>query len=255
MSDPNSVPVSSVGATPDPATEPVTGDLAELLTRFALSLQCVLSPPADLVEQIVVGAIALVPGTRYAAVVTSPEPGRLAARAVAGNGVTREVMSLQNRGQEGPCLDAIADGKLILVPHVATDVRWPNFGPAAALAGASSMLCIPLIVHDQPIGVLTLIGGVEGFDDEAQSLGRMCGAHAAIALASAQKETNLQSALSSRDVIGQAKGILMERFRLTPELAFAALIKASSETNVKLRVVCEALCSTGLFAGEPLRRA
>jgi GAF domain-containing protein len=248
--DYTSVTASAIGGAQDLSIEPGTGDFAQLVTRFALSLQDVRSPRVDLIEQIVVGAVQLVPGARHAAVVTSEEPGRLAAKAVAGNGVPRDVMNLQNRGREGPCLDAIADGKLILVPHVATDIRWPNFGPAAARAGAGAMLCIPLIIDDQIIGALTLIGDLEAFDDEAQSLGRVFAAHAAIALASAQRVTNLQTALSSRDVIGQAKGILMERFRLTPELAFAALVRASSESNVKLRTVCEELCTTGLLAGK-----
>ncbi|MET3807986.1 GAF domain-containing protein [Nakamurella sp. UYEF19] len=224
------------------------------MTRFALSLQDVASPPLDLVDQIVEGAIRLVPGAQHAAVVTADQQGRLSAAVVAGNGVPRRVMALQNEWQEGPCRDAIADGKLIVAPDVATDIRWPSFAPAAASEGAGSMLCIPLVVNSRTLGALTLIGHADAFDDEAQSLGRVFAAHAAIALAAARTATNLNTALSSRDVIGQAKGILMERFRITPELAFTALVKASADANVKLRTVCEELCETGLLVGKQARK-
>lgn len=243
------VPVPSDHLSDEPDTEAGAGGFAEQVSRFALSLQDVSSPPLDLVEQIVTGAVRLVPGTEHAAVVTADGPRRLKARAVAGNDLPRLVLDLQNGAQEGPCIDAIADGKLVLVCDLATDIRWPSFGPAAVRAGAWSMLCLPLIINYRTIGALSMIGTAVAFDEESQSLGRVFAAHAAIALSSADSVVNLQTALSSRDVIGQAKGILMERFRLTPELAFAALVKASSDSNVKLRTVCEELCDTGVLAG------
>jgi len=71
---------------------------------------------------------------------------------------------------------------------------------------------------------------------------------AAIAGAAAQIR-QLHTALDSRDVIGQAKGILMERYRLTPDGAFALLARASQDTNVKLREVADELCRTGTLPG------
>ena len=77
--------------------------------------------------------------------------------------------------------------------------------------------------------------------------GRHLAAHAGVALAAARRHDSLNTALISRDVIGQAKGIPMERFRYTPDQAFSALVKASSDSNVKLRTVCEELCLTGIL--------
>ena len=70
-------------------------------------------------------------------------------------------------------------------------------------------------------------------------------AHATIALSGAEWRRNMTAALTSRDVVGQAKGILMERYRLTPEAAFALLVKASQHTHTKLRVISDELCRTG----------
>ena len=221
---------------------------AETVAQWALSLQNadVGSPP--LLEQILEGATRLIPAVDYAAVVTLDGPGHLAAQIVVGDGIPRTIMDLQNQFGEGPCLDAINHGQQIRVANSQSEGRWPAFIAAAARAGVASLLCTPLIIAGRTIGALSLMGIVPAFEDESESLARVFAAHTAIALAGAKRQQDMNAALSNRDLIGQAKGILMERFRLTPDRAFAVLVKTSTDNNIKLRRVCEQLCDTGVLA-------
>jgi hypothetical protein len=75
---------------------------------------------------------------------------------------------------------------------------------------------------------------VSAFGEDAESIGSLFAAHAAIAFSSAREEQQIRAALTSRDVIGQAKGMLMERYQLGAQAAFALLSKLSQDTNTKL---------------------
>lgn len=116
------------------------------------------------------------------------------------------------------------------------------------------MLCTPITVDGFRAGVLTLLGDsidLDDADEDTAALARVFAAHAGIAMTGQRRAADAAAALSTRDVIGQAKGILMERLSLTADAAFAVLVKASSHTNTKLRTVCEQLCRTGVL--EPQR--
>jgi AmiR/NasT family two-component response regulator len=76
-------------------------------------------------------------------------------------------------------------------------------------------------------------------------VGLLVAAHAAVAFSDSQEISQLTQALDTRDLIGQAKGILMERFKITAQQAFQILTRASSESNIKLRAVAEHLTSSG----------
>lgn len=110
--------------------------------------------------------------------------------------------------------------------------------------GVRSALTFRLVVERGTIGVLTLYGAdTYVFSDDATAIGEILAQHAAVALAGSTAEEQLQSAVASRDLIGQAKGILMQRDRLTGLQAFAALTKASQDTNVRLVEVARWLVS------------
>jgi AmiR/NasT family two-component response regulator len=83
------------------------------------------------------------------------------------------------------------------------------------------------------------------FDDESAEIGLMLASHAAIALSGAEHEETLRAGMTNRDVIGQAKGILMERYKLTADTAFGVLVRTSSLTNRKLRDIADELTATG----------
>ena len=225
---------------------------AELMAALAVSFSRAqrAGQPSGLVEQIVAGAVLVIPGVQAAAVLTLTSDGLLTAPVARGDVVARTVMDAQNEAGQGPCLDAWRTDEQVLVVDVAADQRWPAFTDRVSGLGVGSLLCTPITVKGVRAGVLSLIGGGIDFDDVEQdtaALARVFAAHAGVAMTGQQRSQDSTAALSTRDVIGQAKGILMERFGLTADTAFAMLVRASSETNIKLRVVCDELCRTGVL--------
>ncbi len=98
----------------------------------------------------------------------------------------------------------------------------------------------------EDLGALNLFSTVpDAFDEEAEHVALLFAAHAAVAMADAQELERVRSALGTRDTVGQAKGILMERFKLTPDQAFALLVRASQTSNRKLHEVAEELATPG----------
>ena len=166
------------------------------------------------------------------------------------------VMGLQNEIGQGPCLDAVAQTDQIRISDITAEERWPLFHGRAAAIGAFSTICTPLAAGTAIYGSLSLVAKTAGaLGDESASLAAVFAAHATIALAGAVSLRRLSTALDTRDVIGQAKGILMERYRITPDAAFALLARVSQDTNIKLRDVADALCRTGgLPVADPARR-
>jgi hypothetical protein len=110
------------------------------------------------------------------------------------------------------------------------------------------MVCCQLFVEGDRLGALNVYSRApHAFDDDSQETGLMFAAHAAVALAGAEHEANLRAGLSHRELIGQAQGILVERFQLTSGQAFDVLIRTSSLTNRKLWDIAEELTRTGLL--------
>ncbi len=217
---------------------------AAALTELALTVHAGEADPLTVITR---GAVDLVPGTEFSALVVPAGPGRVEARAISGPQAP-QVISLQNEVGEGPCLDAVGQLGPVWVSDLAAESRWPRFTSLALRLGVGSMMCTPLVAQDRIYGSLSLAAGQpDAFDQESQTLAAIFAANATVALVGQEWRHNMTAALSSRDVIGQAKGILMERHRLTPDAAFALLVKASQQTNTKLRVLCDELCRTGVL--------
>ena len=114
------------------------------------------------------------------------------------------------------------------------------------------MLSFQLFVDGDHLGALNLFGNDVGvFDAESERIGALVAAHAAVAVAGSQQVSQLTLALDTRDLIGQAKGILMERYKITAQQAFLLLSRASSELNIKLRDVAERLTVSGEMTTKP----
>jgi hypothetical protein len=227
-----------------PAREPSSdaGAFAAALAELALTVS---TGEADPLTVITEGAVGLIPGAEFSALVVPAGPGRLEARATSGP-LPPEIIALQNEFGEGPCLDAASQLGPVWVSDVAAESRWPLFTASATRLGVGSMMCTPLVAQDRTYGSLSLAAGrPDAFGEESQLLAAVFAANATIALVGQEWRRSMTAALSSRDVIGQAKGILMERYRLTPDAAFALLVKASQHTHTKLRTVSEELCRTG----------
>ncbi|MEX5258565.1 GAF and ANTAR domain-containing protein [Kocuria arenosa] len=220
------------------------GRLAGQLGELARSLQGETDFEATLAT-IVGAALDLIPGASDASI--SVVEARRTIRSHAPSSELPAVIDrLQEQYGQGPCLDAVWEQRIVRVPDLAHEPRWPIFAPAAAAAGASSMLCFQLYVEDDNLGALNVYGTDTGvFDAESAEIGLLVAAHAAVAFADAKRISNLLEAVRTRDLIGQAKGILMERFKITDHQAFLILATASSKTNIKLRDVAEHLTTTG----------
>ena len=168
--------------------------------------------------------------------------------------LVREVDKHQYATGEGPCLSAAIDHQpVVRVDDLGTDPRWPRFATAATALGVRSMLSFQLYTApggagtaDVTMGALNVYAaGPAAFGDDSVHTGTLLAAHAAVAAAGAATSSNLRLALQSRDTIGQAKGILMERYKITAEQAFDLLIAASTRTNRKLKDVAADLATTG----------
>lgn len=148
--------------------------------------------------------------------------------------------NLQIRHDEGPCLDAIDNPGSIIANNTATDSRWPKWGPAVAELGIRSALCVGLETHDRRYGSLNLYSNtVNAFVADDLAVAEIFARHASVALAAAHNEEGLQLAVDARKLIGLAQGILMERFNIDADRAFAVLRRFSQQHNVKLRDVAE----------------
>lgn len=153
---------------------------------------------------------------------------------------------LQKRTGVGPCIDASRDQVRIDVEDMADDARWPQFATAAVGLGVHAMLCVPLWVDDRRLGSLSLYAESRGaFDTTAKRLADLYATHSALALLEAQRTEQMRRALANRDLIGQAKGVLMTRYRITADDAFDRLRTASQRTNRKVVAVAEIVATTG----------
>jgi GAF domain-containing protein len=232
--------------TREPVDQPADlgGGLAGRLSELARELQQEQDTEAILAI-IVHAARELIPHVTEASVSLVIGRREIQSRAASGE-LPLRVDALQSESGQGPCLDAAYDQRVVRVPDLSKDMRWPDFAQAAYDIGARSMLSIQLFVEGDKLGALNLYGDeVNVFDEESEQIALLVAAHAAIAFSDAKEIEELTQALDTRDLIGQAKGILMERFKITPQQAFLVLTKASSESNIKLRDVADHLTSSG----------
>lgn len=214
----------------------MTPSLAARLTVLARDLQHQ-DDTGDVLAGIVAAAVAVIPGTDSASISVAEGRARVQSRA-ASDELIRLVDTTQTVTGQGPCLDALHTHRVVSVPDLATEVRWPEFTRRAVALGAGSMLCFQLWVDGADLGALNLVSRTPAaFGEESEQVGEMVAAHAAVAFAAAEEKAQLLVGLAGRDIIGQAKGMVMERFGVGAEEAFALLLRLSSETNTKLRVV------------------
>ncbi|MFF0344712.1 GAF and ANTAR domain-containing protein [Kribbella sp. NPDC004875] len=153
---------------------------------------------------------------------------------------------VQVDGAEGPLLEAIRSGRMIAVVDARTEDRWDSAWSAQmAVSGFRSVVHLPLPRELRALAVLSLYGAEAGqFGADDLAVADVLAEHATAALAAVRAEESLRIAVDARDLIGQAKGILMERFGLDADQAFAVLRRYSQSTNTKLRAVAQQLIDT-----------
>jgi GAF domain-containing protein len=170
--------------------------------------------------------------------------------------VAGDLDQLQYRFDEGCCVEAArpTGPAMAVSDDLAVDRRWPRFGPAAARLGFRSLVSTALLPDAaEPVlsGALNVYSrrraGIAPGDRDVLLL---LATHASLALARTRAVTRgaleaaeLHRAIDSRDVIGQAKGILMARRGITADEAFGVLRRTSQKVNVKLRELAESVTS------------
>jgi GAF domain-containing protein len=220
--------------------------LAVQLSELARSLQQDSDPHETLVK-IVDQAVALIPGCDAGSISVVRARKQVTSEAASGE-LPRVVDKLQEEVGQGPCLDAAYQEETVRVADMASETRWPLFAARALAAGAGGILCFQLYVEDDNLGALNLYSyEAHSFDDESEHVGLLFASHAAVAYAAVRQQANLSRSLATRQLIGQAQGILMERHGITGDQAFAVLTRASQNCNIKLRDVAEHLVLSGLL--------
>lgn len=167
---------------------------------------------------------------------------------------SRTVDGVQFEQHAGPCITAIQEQRVVAITtassrstheHNPSDGSWSNVLAQAAACGIVSMLAVPLIVRNQPVGTLNIYSDIPAaFGDEQVEDARMLASQAAVSVANARTHdqcvsriSQLQEALDTRVVIEQAKGVLMERNQISSDRAFELLRQTSQNDNRKLRDV------------------
>jgi hypothetical protein len=203
----------------------------------------------DTMAEVVRLAVATVEGCDYAGLFLR-ESG-LVTTAARTDVLVEAVDALQHRAG-GPCLDAITERAMFYAEDLEGETRWADFGPMAMAVGLRSILALPLTAHgaDAALNLYARCPNAFGSIDRAKCAELASLASLAISTAHVHEDTerradNLHAALNSREVIGQAQGILMEREGITANEAFDILRRASQNLNVKLREVAQNLVETG----------
>ncbi len=160
--------------------------------------------------------------------------------------IAEEADALQYALGEGPCVEIADTGGWLRSGDVGSDSRYPTWGPRAAELGVGSLLAVAVTDREGPLGALNLYSAQTGAfaDRDVIDMALVYAVHATNALSSARRASTLQTAVSSRHVIGMAQGIAMERYGIDQHQSFELLRRLSSTTNVKLRDVAAQIVAT-----------
>jgi transcriptional regulator with GAF, ATPase, and Fis domain len=170
----------------------------------------------------------------------------------ASDPVAQRAHEIQQELGEGPCIDVVWDESGVnVVPDMSDSSRWPRWGHKASGLGLTSLLAVRLFTSKHTIGALDLYSFQQHeYDTDDVLAARVIATRAAAALASAQHEETLWEAIDARHQVGQAQGILMERYGLSADQAFGVLRRYSQEQNRKLRLVAQDIITTRTLPGE-----
>ncbi|BBX20380.1 hypothetical protein CRI77_03565 [Mycolicibacterium duvalii] len=224
-------------------TETPNHDLARRMAELA---RTVASPRRvdDVLSDVTAEVMNLIPGVAAAGVLFVGKEGGF--ESVAGTSeLPHRLDELQMKYREGPCLDAATHELVVRSDDFRTEQRWPHYAPAAVELGVLSGLSFKLYTSSRTAGALNLFATeADAFDANAETIGTILAAHAAAAIMASRTTEQLESALTTRDRIGQAKGIIMERYNITDVAAFDMLRRLSQDGNVKLAEVAQRVIDT-----------
>lgn len=190
-------------------------------------------------EQVTRAAVEILPGVHYANI-TVRHGDRLETVAPTDE-FLRDVDAKQFEFREGPCYDAATDAAYVASPNLVADERFPRYAQVALDAGIRAQAGIRLFDTPKPVarGALNLYSRDVGTFTDLDMVAALFSHQAAVALDYARHVQNLEDALATRQTIGMAVGIVMQRFDLNEQRAFGFLTRMSQTSNVKLREIAE----------------
>jgi GAF domain-containing protein len=204
------------------------------LARLARALGAAERGEQDRMVLAVQAAVDLVPGCVYAGITVNRQGECLT---LAGSSETLEAINaLQNELGQGPCHPADREDEIVVGVDLSRDDQWPVWSNRIhSELGVSSLISLLIYTARDSYGTLSLYSDrPHAFDGEDLDTARALAGHLAVALAADREFEGLGLALSSRTVIGQAEGIVMERLQVDADQALAYLKRVSSHTNTKL---------------------
>jgi GAF domain-containing protein len=226
-----------------PVTEPDLANSADTFARLAIELHD--APGVEETIEAVVQFAQQALNCTYAGVALYTR-GSQAEIAAVTDPVVTQFYELQISTESGPLITALRDRSTVLISDTGTDMRWPELATQAP--GIRSVLDVPLATGDTPrhtVGVLGLYSDEpDAFTADDEAIAHILAQHASVAVASARHEETMAQAVDARKLVGQAMGILMERFDVDGDRAFAILKRYSQDTNTKLRDVAQQLIDT-----------
>ncbi|TGN63579.1 ANTAR domain-containing protein [Nocardioides eburneiflavus] len=202
--------------------------------------------PGDLdqtLANITAAAVEVLPDVRSSSLTIKHSDGRLETVAPT-DGTLRKVDAAQYELQEGPCYEAAIDTVHVVSPHLAADDRFPRYAPVALRAGIKAQAGIRLFDAPDSSGALNLYSDKVGAFEDLGMLADLFAHQSAVALDYARRVDQLEEAVVNRQLIGQAVGMVMERFQVDDARAFGFLTRLSNQENIKLRHVAERLLAT-----------
>lgn len=209
--------------------------------------------PGDLdhtLDRITTAAVEVLPDVNYASITVRHSDGRLETFAPTAP-VLRDLDAAQYELHEGPCYDAAVEEAHVTSPNLAADERYPRYGEIAVAAGIRAQAGVRLFdTPKKAQGALNLYSHSVGAFEDMTSLTKLFAHQSAMAIEYANEIHNLQESVRTRKTIGQAIGIVMERYDLTDDRAFAFLTRLSQHRNVKLRLVAQEIVADTEQRGE-----
>lgn len=227
---------------------------AELATRLADMARVLVQQKTvqGTLDQILLHAVGLVEGCDNAGILTLENDRRRVRTLAVTSELVRTSDQYQQEVGEGPCFDAARTltESYRIEDMTTTEQRWPRYAPKARELGIGSMMGFLLFTEEGDLGALDMYSTrPNAFTRTSEHIGWILASHAAVAFSSARAHTQMRAALETRNDIGEALGIIMERHKVSEEQAFAVLRKSSQDHNIKLRDIARTVIRTGRLPG------
>lgn len=193
----------------------------------------------EILDDVTSAAQELIPGADTAGVLLLARGGKFESLATTSD-MPQQLDELQIEYDEGPCVQAAVDDLIVRTDDFREERRWPKYSAACVEKGVLSGLSFKLYTSSRTAGALNLFAyRPKAFTAADETIGVILAAHAAAALLASRQSEQLESALSTRDRIGQAKGIIMERYGVDDVRAFEMLKQLSQDSNTKLTEIAQ----------------